>query len=250
MSGYATLDRPRAALNLRPAMPVVPIERVRPDLTERVARLEEQLASAQGSLVLSAKQAAKWKATALAFQTQLETHPETVELRSQVQALTTQLKEKTADLGFAKQRLHELEMALTERQTTEFSLGIQAGFGADLPNLITSITVVTGVSLAEMRSERRSPRYVRARHIFSWLAHKLTLLSFTEIAEITARADHTTPLYGAGVCQGVADLAGVTHHQYRDDPEGLVRTLWLGDWKTAKGGNLRNIRRRIRKDLA
>lgn len=66
------------------------------------------------------------------------------------------------------------------------------------PNVRTIQDVVADyyrVTVSEMKSERRDPRFVVPRYVAIYLTHKLTGMSLKQIARQFGDRDHTTIIY-------------------------------------------------------
>lgn len=65
-----------------------------------------------------------------------------------------------------------------------------------LARLLRIVSRATGVAMADLISNRRDPRFVRARVIYYTLAREFTTKSLPGIAKACGDRDHTTILHG------------------------------------------------------
>jgi chromosomal replication initiation ATPase DnaA len=65
-----------------------------------------------------------------------------------------------------------------------------------LHEVIEITTRVCRVGVKDFASARRWEHFVRARHIYFYLAHKFTGKTFPQIAKLCGDRDHTTAVHG------------------------------------------------------
>lgn len=87
---------------------------------------------------------------------------------------------------------------------------------------IRLVSYMTGVSMVDLCSHRRSRRLIEARQIYYWMARRFTLLSFPQIARICGDRDHTTALHGCRIVDRNVAAAGV---ELSDDPVVMCQRL-------------------------
>lgn len=102
---------------------------------------------------------------------------------------------------FAEERARQLEQQIRqlERQLSqEDRRAYRVGQRRRMPEILKAVATVTGVSVHEIESVRRTHRVVRARHVLSFMARKHTRLSTPAIGQWLGGQDHTTVLNGIG----------------------------------------------------
>ena len=76
-----------------------------------------------------------------------------------------------------------------------FPLGLPRGRYPRLTHIVSAVSLLTGVSILDLRSRRRGKREAEARHLVCYLAREMTILSYPQIAKQLDR-DHTTIMHG------------------------------------------------------
>jgi hypothetical protein len=190
---YQTAFLPRPGTRQRPPMPVVPRARVEPPMApaER-ACLERRLARTERALASAAREAARWKATALALQGALPV-PDPGEAPPPAN--------RTGDL---------------------------AGLPPDLAACAAIVCGAAGETVPALRSACRSRKTATARHLVFWLARRTSSLSLAAIGAPFGR-DHATVLYGIRRCEAVALALGISGPL--PSPKEAVRALLGADWQ-------------------
>lgn len=102
--------------------------------------------------------------------------------------------------------------------------GVAAWSGSDL---LTVVAFVSGLSLEEIKSNRRSLRVCQPRQVFFWLARQFTSLSYPQIGRVGGGKDHTTVLHAARRVDLVADYFG---EPAEDTPAGWTAHLLARPW--------------------
>ena len=90
-------------------------------------------------------------------------------------------------------------------QSTETSIPVKVNpdlpSGHSLREIVDLVCEIEGLSILELRSQRRSRRLIDARQIYYWLARKYTLQSYPAIARFMGGRDHTTAMHGQRMLQ-------------------------------------------------
>ncbi len=186
----ASLPRPAAAAG--PAMPIVPIERVRPRAgSERRAALAMRLAETERALAAAAREAEAWRERTRRFEAAL--------------ALPARPRPPAAGPGegLAGPPLHP-----------------------DLAACLALASAASGEPAADLLGPGRGRALAKARHIAFWLARRRTRLSLKEIGA-GLRRDHTSVLHGVRRCEAIARTLGAL----RWAPEEAARALAEADWR-------------------
>ena len=76
---------------------------------------------------------------------------------------------------------------------TNYNVSAQEGV-AQVEKVIKATSNVTGVSINEIRSNRRHKDFVQARHIAMFLVHEMTTLTYVQIGAAMNK-DHTSVIY-------------------------------------------------------
>lgn len=82
------------------------------------------------------------------------------------------------------------------RDIREFAHQREIAVTSQIKEIIKEVSELTGVSVAEIKSNRRSKHIVRARFLIWWRARQETFYSLPEIGRRTGGKDHTTVLHG------------------------------------------------------
>ena len=90
---------------------------------------------------------------------------------------------------------------------------------------------VTGISLLDLCSNRRTLAVVKSRQIAYWLARSFTLLSYPGIGRRLGDRDHTTVMHGCKRVDAVIAYYGVA---LVDDPKTMACRLWSLDWSQVR----------------
>lgn len=72
-------------------------------------------------------------------------------------------------------------------------------------DIIREVCDLTGISITELKSPRKTHNLVRARYYIAWRARKETSASFPQIGRYLGRRDHTTVLHGVRQFQAALD---------------------------------------------
>lgn len=84
------------------------------------------------------------------------------------------------------------------------------------------VSAEAGVSTIDLKSERKSKKVCRARHVFFWLARRFTLRSYPFIGMTCGDRDHTTVMHGVRKIDAV--VAGMASPE-RDEPDAWASAL-------------------------
>ncbi|WP_457091053.1 helix-turn-helix domain-containing protein [Microvirga sp. P5_D2] len=92
---------------------------------------------------------------------------------------------------------------------------------------------VSGVSVHDMKTERRTKHLAKARHIAMWLGTQFTCLSLPSLGKGLGGRDHTTILHGSRVAASIASTISA-----REDwgLQEWADALWVADWDAIKKG--------------
>jgi hypothetical protein len=125
-----------------------------------------------------------------------------------------------------------------------FARGAFAAFAEDDPEfmkisaIISMVSRISGVSIGEIKSDRRNPGVIRPRMVAAWACRHWSSKSFPEIGMAIGRRDHTTAMHSVAVVDHLARRLGV----HPDDNKQTAITVLVSaseqDWQWAK--NARN----------
>lgn len=112
--------------------------------------------------------------------------------------------------GYTLRRIKEARKEAREARLKAFLNAPAKAVGpipsTQLAKIAHFVSCATGVKVMVLRSPRRSVEYVRARHMFFWLAREFTPLSFPAIGAWCGSRDHSTVQHGAKkVAANIAD---------------------------------------------
>lgn len=93
--------------------------------------------------------------------------------------------------------------------------------------LLSRVARATGVTVTDIRSERRPVDVVKARQIVFYVARTMTTYSLPEIGRRCGGRDHTTVLHGVRRVQAVVDRLNIKLPKSR---VALAKVLWAADW--------------------
>lgn len=96
-----------------------------------------------------------------------------------------------------------------------------------LVRLLAKVSKATGVTMTDIRSDRRPFNVVRARHIHYYVAKQLTTYSLPEIGRRAGGKDHTSVLHGVRRVQAVVDRLDIELPKSRF---AMAKALWSADW--------------------
>ncbi|MBP30453.1 helix-turn-helix domain-containing protein [Methylobacterium sp.] len=93
--------------------------------------------------------------------------------------------------------------------------------------LLSRVARATGVSVTDIRSDRRQADVIKARHILYYVARTLTTYSLPEIGRRSGGKDHTSVLHGVRRVQAVVDRLNI---QLPKSRVAMAKVLWEADW--------------------
>lgn len=97
-----------------------------------------------------------------------------------------------------------------------------------LVRLLSKVSKATGVTMTDIRSDRRPVNVVKARHIHYFIAKQLTTYSLPEIGRRAGGKDHTSVLHGVRRVQAIVDRLNIELPKSRF---AMAKVLWAADWK-------------------
>lgn len=117
---------------------------------------------------------------------------------------------------------------MTDMESLNFVLPIAISVpGADgkfsrpdpkLADILDAVSHVTKTGIKDIRSPRRYVPFVRARHIYFWIAHKHTCHGFPTIGKHCGDRDHSTAMHGV-------NKVSKDYSVYMDDIEKVCEIL-------------------------
>jgi len=99
-----------------------------------------------------------------------------------------------------------------------------------MSRLMTLCSVVSGVSIADIKAPRRYGPGVKARQIFFWLAKKHTDISLPRLGRFVGGRDHTTCLYAVRKVEALIKSLNI---ETSDCPVAMAECLWAAEWPKA-----------------
>ncbi|MGE8129042.1 helix-turn-helix domain-containing protein [Methylobacterium sp. NPDC080182] len=93
--------------------------------------------------------------------------------------------------------------------------------------LMSRVARATGITVTDIRSDRRQANVVKARQILFYVARTLTTYSLPEIGRRSGGKDHTTVLHGVRRVQAVVDRLDIELPKSR---VAMAKVLWAADW--------------------
>ncbi|KTS02508.1 hypothetical protein SB2_25490 [Methylobacterium radiotolerans] len=94
-------------------------------------------------------------------------------------------------------------------------------------NMLEICSAVTGVSIPDIKSERRDGKILKARQIFCWLALRYTNLASGRIGELVGGRDHSTILHSKGRVEALLESLDI---EVGDCPIAMTERLWSAEW--------------------
>jgi chromosomal replication initiator protein len=112
--------------------------------------------------------------------------------------LREKYEQTKAELTLANARIRELETADRARRVllAAASMELKAGFSVLRP-ILRLVAHYFGVTINDIRSDRRHASLVLPRHVFCYLAKQLTVCSFAQIGRQLNDRDHSTICHAA-----------------------------------------------------
>ncbi|KLK91400.1 hypothetical protein AA309_20065 [Microvirga vignae] len=107
---------------------------------------------------------------------------------------------------------------------------------ATLAECLMAASRASGVSLHDMKTERRTQSHVRARQIAMWLATQFTLMSLPSIGRNLGGRDHTTVLHGSRVVAKMAATITPSDHWGLQE---WADAIWAAEWRPSNGKGFR-----------
>lgn len=104
---------------------------------------------------------------------------------------------------------------------------VQRNIPHPMIRLMSRVARATGVTVTDLRSDRRPADVVKARHILFYVARTLTTYSLPEIGRRSGGKDHTSVLHGVRRVQAIVDRLNI---QLPKSRVAMAKVLWEADW--------------------
>jgi hypothetical protein len=149
-----------------------------------------------------------------------------------------------AEAKMARVAAEKERFQASKRQYDDALLFIRERHAAEgttpVKELLMIAAEVSGVSIRDLQSERRSNEIVRPRQTFCWLARQFSLASFPQIGRLLGGRDHTTALYAFLRVESAARHLGAAPD---NTPRGWATHLLARPWPSIGRTALREERR-------
>jgi hypothetical protein len=108
--------------------------------------------------------------------------------------------------------------------------------------LLKIASAASGISVIDIKSDRRPNNIVRARQVFCWLAKRFSLESLPSIGRAAGGKDHTTVLHAVRRIEKIAEMVETPRI---DGPQEWAQALLAVKWPQhkpgPKPGSVRNV---------
>lgn len=126
--------------------------------------------------------------------------------------------------GWAQPKVQEIGFIPPEAYRTG---RVKKNSAHPLTRLIGKVSRATGITVTDIRSDRRPADVVKARFIFYYVAKTLATYSLPEIGRRSGGKDHTSVLNGVRRVQAVVDRLNIELPRSRF---AMAKALWVLDW--------------------